>query len=56
MSDWFRIASAAECPAGTSPERVVAGRMVAGRMVAVANVAGAWHAIDAPGPPEKAGA
>jgi len=40
-SDWFRIASAAECPPGTSIERVVEGRVVA-----LANVAGAWHAID----------
>lgn len=40
-SDWFRIASAAECPPGTSIERVVDGRVVA-----LANVAGAWHALD----------
>jgi nitrite reductase (NADH) small subunit len=41
QSDWFRIASAQECPSGTSIERVVEGRIVA-----LANVAGAWHAID----------
>ena len=40
-SDWFRIAAAAECPPGTSVERVVEGRVVA-----LANVAGAWYAID----------
>jgi nitrite reductase/ring-hydroxylating ferredoxin subunit len=40
-SDWFRIAAAAECPPGTSIERAVEGRIVA-----LANVAGAWHAID----------
>jgi nitrite reductase (NADH) small subunit len=40
-SDWLRIASASECPPGTSIERVVGGRVVA-----LANVAGAWHAID----------
>ncbi|MEI6240405.1 MAG: Rieske 2Fe-2S domain-containing protein [Planctomycetia bacterium] len=38
---WFRIASASECPPGMSIERVVEGRIVA-----LANVAGAWHAID----------
>jgi nitrite reductase/ring-hydroxylating ferredoxin subunit len=41
QTDWVRIASAAECPLGTSIERVVAGRVVA-----LANVAGNWHAID----------
>jgi nitrite reductase/ring-hydroxylating ferredoxin subunit len=41
QTDWVRIASAAECPPGTSIERVVAGRVVA-----LANVAGNWHAID----------
>jgi len=39
--DWFRIASTAECPPGTSIERVVEGRIVA-----LANVGGAWHALD----------
>jgi nitrite reductase/ring-hydroxylating ferredoxin subunit len=41
MADWIRIASSVECPPGTSIERVVGGRVVA-----LANVAGAWHAID----------
>ncbi len=41
QSPWLRIASAAECPPGTSIERVIGGRVVA-----LANVAGAWHAID----------
>lgn len=41
MPDWIDIAAAAECPPGTSIERVVNGQMVA-----VANIAGAWHAID----------
>ena len=41
MPEWIDIAAAAECPPGTSIERVVNGRMVA-----VANVEGSWHAID----------
>jgi nitrite reductase (NADH) small subunit len=41
QTDWVRIASAAECPPGTSIERVVERRVVA-----LANVAGSWHAID----------
>lgn len=41
MNDWIPIADAAECPVGTSIERVAAGRMVA-----IANVDGTYHAID----------
>ncbi|MEI8228507.1 MAG: Rieske 2Fe-2S domain-containing protein [Planctomycetota bacterium] len=41
MPDWIRLAAASECPPGGSIERVVAGRVVA-----LANVDGAWHAID----------
>ena len=41
MADWIRIASSAECPPGTSIERIVGDRVVA-----LANVDGAWHAID----------
>jgi len=41
MPDWIEIASVAECPPGTSIERVVDGHMVA-----LANVDGGWHAID----------
>ena len=41
MSQWIRIAAAAECPPGTAIERVVADRMVA-----IANVDGVFHAID----------
>ena len=41
MPDWIDIAAAAECPPGTSIERVVDGQMVA-----LANVDGVWHAID----------
>lgn len=41
QSDWFRIATASECPPGTSVERVVGGRVVA-----LVNVDGAWHALD----------
>jgi len=40
-SDWIPIASASDCPPGTSIERVVDGRVVA-----LANVAGVWHALD----------
>jgi nitrite reductase (NADH) small subunit len=41
MSEWFDIAAAEECPPGTSIERVAGGRMVA-----LANVDGAWFALD----------
>ena len=41
MSDWIPIADVAECPPGTSIERLAGGRMVA-----VANVDGVFHAID----------
>jgi len=41
MTDWIPIADAAECPPGTSIERVAAGRMVA-----IVNVDGRFHAID----------
>lgn len=41
MSDWIDIAAAAECPPGTSIERVVNGQVVA-----LANVDGVWQAID----------
>lgn len=41
MADWMPIAAAADCPPGTVLERVVGDRIVA-----LANVAGAWHAID----------
>jgi nitrite reductase/ring-hydroxylating ferredoxin subunit len=41
MVEWIPIAAASECPPGTSIERVVCGRIVA-----LANVGGAWHAID----------
>ena len=41
MSEWIRIAAAAECPPGTAIERVAADRMVA-----IANVEGSFHAID----------
>ena len=41
MSDWIPIAAAAECPPGTSIERVAGGRMVA-----LANVDGTFHALD----------
>ena len=41
MPDWIPVAAAAECPPGVSIERVADGRMVA-----IANVAGAYHAID----------
>lgn len=41
MAEWLPIAAASECPPGTSLERVVGNRIVA-----LANVDGAWHAID----------
>jgi nitrite reductase (NADH) small subunit len=41
MTDWIPIADAAECPPGTSIERVTAGRIVA-----IVNVDGRFHAID----------
>lgn len=41
MPDWIPAAAAADCPPGTSIERVVNGRMVA-----IANVGGTFHAID----------
>jgi nitrite reductase (NADH) small subunit len=41
MAEWIDIAAVAECPPGTSIERVVAGRIVA-----LVNTAGTWHAID----------
>jgi nitrite reductase/ring-hydroxylating ferredoxin subunit len=41
MPDWISVAAAADCPPGTSIERV-AGE----RMVAIANVDGRYHAID----------
>lgn len=41
MTDWIPIADAAECPPGTSIERVAAGRIVA-----IANVDGRYHALD----------
>jgi nitrite reductase (NADH) small subunit len=41
MSDWISVATAADCPRGTSIERVADGRMVA-----IANVDGVFHAID----------
>jgi len=41
MPEWIPVAAAAECPPGTSIERVAAGRMVA-----IANVDGRLHAID----------
>ena len=40
-SDWISIAAAADCPPGTSIERVAGDRIVA-----VANVGGRYHAID----------
>ena len=41
MSEWIAIAATADCPPGTSIERVVGDRVVA-----IANVAGRLHAID----------
>jgi len=41
MSNWLRIASAAECLPGQGLECVVEGRIVA-----LFNVAGQWHALD----------
>lgn len=41
MSEWIEIATADECPPGTSVERVAGDRMIA-----LANVDGRWHAID----------
>jgi nitrite reductase (NADH) small subunit len=41
MPEWIEIATADECPAGTSIERVAGDRMIA-----IANVDGQWHAID----------
>ncbi|MFM8986209.1 MAG: Rieske (2Fe-2S) protein [Planctomycetia bacterium] len=41
MSDWIDVAASADCPPGTSIERVVNGRMVA-----IANIDGRFHAID----------
>jgi len=41
MPEWIPVAAAADCPPGTSIERVAAGRMVA-----IANVDGSLHAID----------
>ena len=41
MAEWLPIAAASECPPGTSLERVIGNRIVA-----LANVDGAWHAID----------
>jgi nitrite reductase (NADH) small subunit len=41
MPAWIPVATAAECPPGTSIERVADGRIVA-----IANVAGTFHAID----------
>jgi nitrite reductase (NADH) small subunit len=41
MNDWIPIATVAECPPGTSIERLAGGRMVA-----VANVDGGLHALD----------
>jgi nitrite reductase (NADH) small subunit len=39
--DWIPVAEAADCPPGTSIERVAGDRMVA-----IANVDGMYHAID----------
>ena len=41
MSDWIPVADAADCPPGTSIERLAGDRMVA-----IANVAGRFHALD----------
>jgi nitrite reductase (NADH) small subunit len=41
MAEWLPIAAVSECPPGESIERVVGNRIVA-----LANVDGAWHAID----------
>jgi nitrite reductase/ring-hydroxylating ferredoxin subunit len=41
MPDWIPVASAADCPPGSSIERVAGGRMVA-----IANVDGTLHALD----------
>jgi nitrite reductase/ring-hydroxylating ferredoxin subunit len=41
MSEWIPIAAVAECPPGSSIERVAGDRMVA-----IANVDGRLHAID----------
>jgi nitrite reductase (NADH) small subunit len=40
-SDWIPVATVAECPPGTSIERVAGDRMIA-----IANVNGVFHAID----------
>jgi nitrite reductase/ring-hydroxylating ferredoxin subunit len=40
-SDWIPVATIADCPPGTSIERVAADRMIA-----IANVNGTFHAID----------
>ena len=47
MNDWIPIATVAECPPGTSIERLAGGRMVA-----VANVDGVLHALDGLCPPQ----
>lgn len=41
MAEWLSIAAASECPPGTTIERVVGDRIVA-----LANVDGAWYALD----------
>jgi nitrite reductase (NADH) small subunit len=41
MTEWISIADAADCPPGTSIERVAAGRIVA-----IVNVDGRYHALD----------
>ena len=41
MSEWSPIVAVNDCPPGSVVERIVAGRVVA-----LANVDGAWHAID----------
>ena len=41
MPDWIPVASAADCPPGSSIERVAGGRMVA-----IVNVDGTLHALD----------
>lgn len=40
-SDWIPVATVADCPPGTSIERVAGDRMIA-----IANVDGAFHVID----------
>ncbi|RLS34546.1 MAG: Rieske (2Fe-2S) protein [Planctomycetota bacterium] len=41
MADWLPIAAVADCPPGSSLERIVGDRIVA-----LCNVDGTWHAID----------